>query len=403
METDGRASAIAATPAESFSPPIFAVVLAGVCAFVSLYVTQPILPLLAATFHATKGAVSFTVTASTLGVALAAPFMGRLADRYGRRRVMLLSALLVGLTSLVAATSGSLGQLIFWRFLQGVFTPGIFAVTVAYINDKWPRASTGSAMAAYVTGTVVGGFSGRAISGLVAERAHWQRSCVVLGPPDLAATAAIWRWLPTEKRARPSGAGAFFGPAADHLSNPALLARYGVGFCVLFSLVASFTYVTFYLAAPPFSLSPSLLGSIFAVYLVGAVLTPFAGRWVDRLGSRRMLMFAATVGIAGITLTLAQHVLAVAAGLAICCTGVFIAQTAISSSLGLCAKHDRALAVGLYATFYYLGGSAGASVPALAWRAGGWTACVALIAAVQLSTVAIAWRSFREPVRPIRG
>jgi MFS transporter, YNFM family, putative membrane transport protein len=371
-------------------------VLAGICAFLSLYVTQPILPLLAATFHATKGGISFTVTASTLGVALAAPFMGRLADRYGRRRVMLVSALLVGVTSLLAATSGSLGQLIFWRFLQGVFTPGIFAVTVAYINDEWPVERTGSAMSAYVAGTVVGGFCGRAISGLIAEHGHWRWSFVVLGALDLAATAAIWRWLPREKRARAAGGGAFFAPAADHLRNPGLLARYGIGFCVLFTLVGTFTYVTFYLAAPPFSLSPALLGFIFVVYLVGAVLTPLAGRWVDRLGARRMLIYAATIGIAGIALTLVPRVLAVAAGLAICCTGVFVAQTAINSSLGLVAKHDRALAVGLYASFYYFGGSAGASVPAWAWRLGGWTACVALIAAVQLSTVAIAWRSFRE-------
>lgn len=387
-----------ATPVGSSSPPVWTVVLAGICAFLSLYLTQPILPLLATTFHATKGAISFTVTASTLGVAIAAPFMGRFADRYGRRRVMLVSALLVGVTSLVAATSASLGQLIFWRFLQGVFTPGIFAVTVAYVNDEWPVENTGSAMAAYVAGTVVGGFCGRATAGVVADYGHWRWSFVVIGLFGLIATAVLWRWLPAETRSRASAAGAFFEPAADHLRNPGLLARYGVGFCVLFSLVASFTYVTFYLAAPPFSLSPALLGSIFVVYLVGAVLTPLSGRWVDRLGARRMLMFAAGVGIAGITLTLVPRVLAVAAGLAICCTGVFIAQTAISSSLGLVANHDRALAVGLYATFYYLGGSVGASLPSLAWRSGGWPACVALIAFVQLCTVAIAWRSFGEPV-----
>jgi predicted MFS family arabinose efflux permease len=232
----------------------------------------------------------------------------------------------------------------------------------------------------------------------VADHTEWRWSFVAVGLLDLVATAALWRWLPTERRTRPVDTGAFFTPAADHLRNPGLLARYGVGFCVLFSLVASFTYVTFYLAAPPFSLSPALLGSIFVVYLVGAVLTPLSGRWVDRLGAQRMLMFAAAIGVGGITLTLAPHVLAVAAGLAVCCTGVFIAQTAISSSLGLVANHDRALAVGLYATFYYLGGSVGASLPSLAWRMGGWPACVALIAAVQLSTVAIAWRSFREPL-----
>ncbi len=367
------------------------------CAFFSLYVTQPILPLLSQTFHASKGAISFTVTASTLGVALAAPFMGRLADSYGRRRVMLISALLVGVSSLAAATSGGLAQLIFWRFLQGVFTPGIFAVTVAYVNDEWPLDSTGSAMSAYVSGTVVGGFCGRAISGMVAEHGHWRWSFVVLGLLNIVSAAALWRWLPREKRTVRAVDGAFFAPALDHMRNPSLLARYAIGFCVLFTLVGTFTYVTFYLAAPPFSLSPALLGFIFVVYLVGAVLTPLSGRWVDRLGARRMLIYAATMGVAGIVLTLVQNLLAVAAGLTICCTGVFVAQTAINSSLGLVAHHDRALAVGLYASFYYLGGSVGASLPSMAWRMGGWTACVILIAAVQLSTVAVAWFGFRVP------
>ena len=382
-------------PAPS-NPPLWTVVLAGICAFLTLYVTQPILPLLAVRFQASKAAVSFTVTASTLGVALAAPFMGRLADRYGRRRVMLLSALLVGIASLAAATSVTLSQLVFWRFLQGVFTPGVFAVAVAYINDEWPVESTGSAMGAYVAGTVVGGFSGRAIAGVVADLAPWRWCFVAVSILDLLATAALWRWLPLEKHTRPTAAGAFVAPVFDHLRNRDLLARYAVGFCVLFSLVSSFTYVTFYLAVPPFSLSPALLGSIFVVYLVGAVLTPFSGRWVDHAGARRMLVFAMVVGVGGITLTLIPQVLVVATGLAICCTGVFIAQTAINSSLGLVAHHDRALAVGLYASFYYLGGSVGASLPSLAWQIGRWPACVALIAAVQLGTVAVAWRSFRE-------
>lgn len=379
----------------SSGKPVWTVVLAGFCAFVNLYVTQPILPLLSHVFHATKGVVSFTVTASTLGVALAAPFMGRLADRYGRRRIIVISSLLVGVASLMAAASAGLAQLTFWRFLQGVFTPGIFSVTVAYINEEWPWDRVGSATAAYVSGTVVGGFSGRVISGFVADHIDWHWSFAVLGLIGLAASAAIWRWLPRETGGH-SDSGAFIGPAIDHLRNPDLLARYAVGFCVLFSLVGAFTYVTFYLAAPPFLLSPALLGSVFVVYLVGAVLTPLGGRWVDRLGARRMLIVAALIGVAGISLTLVRHLLVVAVGLAICCTGVFIAQTAINSSLGRCAQHDRALAVGLYASFYYFGGSAGASVPAWAWRIGGWPACVALIGAVQLATLAIAWRTFRQ-------
>jgi hypothetical protein len=212
-----------------------------------------------------------------------------------------------------------------------------------------------------------------------------------LGLLDLAMTAAIWRWLPTERRAkRAEPSTEMLGAALGHLRNGALRARYAIGFCVLFSLVSTFTYVTFYLAAPPFRLSPALLGLIFVVYLAGAAVTPLAGRWLDRLGSQRTIMGASLLGIGGVLLTTEPRLWAVALGLAICCTGVFIAQAAISSSLGHCTKQHRALAVGLYVTCYYLGGSAGATLPAWAWNMGGWPACVGLIVLAQAVTFGIA-------------
>ena len=112
---------------------------AGFCAFLTLYAPQPLLPMLARGFHASAGAVSLVLTASTAAVALAAPFAGVVADRFGRKRVIVLSALLLALPTAGAAASGSLTQMLVWRFWQGVFTPGIFAVTIAYVNDEWEQ------------------------------------------------------------------------------------------------------------------------------------------------------------------------------------------------------------------------------------------------------------------------
>jgi predicted MFS family arabinose efflux permease len=182
---------------------------------------------------------------------------------------------------------------------------------------------------------------------------------------------------------------------ARHLRNPQLLAIYAVGLCAFFTLVASFTYVNFYLAAPPFRLSTAALGLVFSVYLVGAAITPFAGRVIDRLGHRFALTMAFTGAIAGISLTLWQSTYAVMTGLALCCTGAFIAQSSASSYIGVVAREARAAAVGLYVMFYYVGGSLGAAVPGFLWARGGWTACVALIAAVQALTIVLAllfWR-----------
>jgi MFS family permease len=147
--------------------------------------------------------------------------------------------------------------------------------------------------------------------------------------------------------------------------------------------------VNFYLAAPPFRLGTTALGLIFVVYLIGAVVTPVAGRAIDRIGHRFTLVAAFLGGVGGICLTLVPHLPAVLLGLALTSTGVFIAQSAASSYVGRLAEGARGAAVGLYVMFYYTGGSFGAAVPGTFWNRGGWPATVALIAAVQVLTIAL--------------
>ena len=376
-----------------------AVVCAGFCAFLALFAPQPLLPMLSSAFHASAAAVSLVVTASTIAVAISAPLAGMIADRVGPKRVMVPAAFLLAAPTFLAATSSNLVQLLIWRFLQGVFTPGIFAVTVAYINEEW-ETGAGAAVAAYITGTVVGGFSGRVLAALVAEHSGWRSSFVWLGVLNTVGGAAIWAWLPPGRRFVRSRGAAVFRPMLRHLRNPSLIATYAVGFCVMFTLLATFTYVNFYLSAPPFRLGPGALGMLFSVYLVGAVITPFAGRLIDRLGHRVALVIAFSGGMVGIAITLMHNLAAVLVGLALCCTGVFIANSSGSSYVGTAARDAKAAAVGLYVTFYYTGGSFGSAVPGRLWARGGWPACVVLVAAVQLLTITIAlmfWR--RAPAR----
>jgi YNFM family putative membrane transporter len=374
------------------------VVLAGFCAFLNLFVTQPILPLLAAIFHAGKAAVSLTVTAATFGVALAAPFAGLIADRVGRKQVIVWSAAILGLTTLGCATANNLSWLIFWRFLQGLATPGVFAVTVAYVNDEWPAERAASAVGAYVSGTVLGGFSGRVLAGLLSQYLNWRWAFVVVGLISLGIAVILWWGLPAEKKfAVATRRSHFLLDALSHLRNRRLLATYVCGFCVLFTMVALFTYVTFHLAAPPFLLSPGWLGSIFCVYLVGAAVTPWAGRGIDRFGHRKAVMGASALGVAGALVSLAPNVWVILVGLTLCSCGVFIAQSAAVSYIGTVAFHNRALAVGIYVSFYYAGGSFGSSAPAWLWDRFGWPGCVGLIVCVQATLAMIA--TFGWPAR----
>jgi predicted MFS family arabinose efflux permease len=372
-----------------------AVVFAGFCAFLTLYAPQPLLPMLTSAFQVSARAATRAISVSTLAVVLAAPLVGVLADRFGRKRTIVWSALLLPIPTLLAATADGLNQLLLWRFWQGIFTPGIFAVTVAYINEEWADGA-GSAMAAYVGGTVLGGFSGRMISALVAAETSWRWSFVVLGALALLGAIGMWMWLPPDARAaQPRRAGEMARAMLRHLGNPRLAATYAVGFCVLFTLLGAFTYVNFYLAAPPFRLGTRALGLVFTVYLAGAIFTPIAGRAIDRVGHRFALNMAMAIAASGLALTLARHLACVLAGLAMCCTGAWIAQSTASTYIGTVAREAPAAAVGLYVMFYYLGGSFGSELPGHFWSRGGWPACVGLMVAVQLLTAALGavfWR-----------
>jgi MFS family permease len=386
----GTAGAAGSAGAYSRGAALTALFITGFATFVDLYVTQPLLPLFLRIFHASELEVSLTVSAPVLAVALAAPVVGLFADLAGRKRVIVAAMLGLAVPTALAATAGGLGQLIFWRFLQGLFIPGIVTVAMAYISEESPTRTGGSTMATYITGTVVGGFSGRFVTGLCVAHWGWRTGFLCIAGLTLAGALATWRLLPPSTNfVRRVDAADSLRSLRAHLRNPRLLATYGIGFNVLFSLVGTFTYVNFYLADRPFSLGPVALGSIFAVYLIGAAVTPAAGFILDRAGHRGTLMGAIGVSALGLLLTLIRSIPVIVVGLALAATGVFACQTAASSQVGKAAREARSSAAGLYVALYYLGGFVGSILPGFFWRHAGWAGCVMIILCVQAVTAAI--------------
>jgi MFS family permease len=184
-----------------------------------------------------------------------------------------------------------------------------------------------------------------------------------------------------------------------HLRNRQLLATYSVGFCVLFSLVAVFTLRHVLPGRSSVQLGSGGVGVDLLRVLDRSAGEPQRGACDRSLRAARGPGLRDRCGIVGVALTLVHNLWVVGLGLTICSTGVFAATTAANTFVGVAAKENRALAVGLYATFYYIGGSLGAAIPGYFWDWGGWPACVAFVAFVQAVTVILAlafWK--RSPV-----
>jgi len=363
---------------------------AGLCTFINLYPTQALLPTLAGQFGASLPHTGLTVTAPLIAVALVAPFVGGISDALGRRRLILGASLALVLPTLLAAWAPTLDWLILCRFLQGLLLPFIFAVTVAYIAEECPGPEAVRVTGVYAIGTIVGGFGGRFVAGWATEFAGWRSAFVILAALT-ALCAAVVAWsLPPERRFRPvrGWAGQVAG-FADHLGNPQVMATCVVGFTVLFSMVATFTYANFYLGAAPFGLGPAQLGSIFVIYLLGVVATPVATRLALRFGRRRTVLLAAVAASCGLLLTLVPSLTAILIGLAFAAAGIFTEQVLSLGYVAAAARRSRSTAVGLYVTCYYIGGSLGGILPAGIWRHAGWPGCVALVLAVQAAAILV--------------
>jgi YNFM family putative membrane transporter len=374
-----------------------AVAIAGFCTFLELYAPQPLLPLFVRDFAASEAEASLTVSATTLGVALVAPFIGIIADLVGRKRIIVAAMLLIVVPTLGAAAAPTLETLILCRFLQGMLLPPIFAVTIAYIGDEWPPGEIAAATGLYMTGGGIGGFSGRFLAGLVAHDGAWRLAFVVLAAINLVAALAVLVLLPRERRfVAAENLATSIRMMLGHLRNPRLVGTFAAGFGVLFSFVALFTYINFHLAAPPYRLSTSALGSLFFVYLLGIVITPLTAGWSRRFGRLRLALAAIAFWIAGILLTLAPSLVVIIAGLALASASGFTVQTISTAFLAAEAKEGRSSAIGLYVTLYYIGGSVGAVLPGIAWAWGGWPACVGVVAAMVLVIAALLARSWRE-------
>ena len=376
----------------------FAVFLCGCAAFLNLYATQSILPAFAESFQVSARQAGWSITVTTLAVALTAPFVGRLTGRFEQRTVIAVAALLLALPTLLTAYVDSFAELLVWRFVEGMLIPVVFATSVAYIGDRWRAASVTEITSLYVAGTVLGGFAGRFVSGVMTQYVGWREAFELLAVISLLVGLLIVWLLPANPVARPGVAAVGMYGVRRLLRKP-LLAAYGVGFCVLFSQVATFTYAGLYLSQAPFNLGAAALGTLYAVFLLALVVIPVAGRLSKSRPQSQLLTGAVALGICGSALTLLPSLWLIVLGLALSSTGVFLAQASANAYIATTAGPDKSGAVGLYLTGYYLGGSAGAVAPAMLWNQWGWPGCVALVAGFQLLSLAIALLGWK-PVKP---
>lgn len=142
--------------------------------------------------HTSATNTSWVVTATLLAAAVAMPIAGRLGDMLGKQRVMVGSALILIVGSLVAAVGDGLGPVLVGRTLQGL-AMGFIPVGISLIREVVPRHMATTAVAAMSATLGVGGAVGLPLAAWIAQDLDWKALFWVA--TVLAVLVALGTWF----------------------------------------------------------------------------------------------------------------------------------------------------------------------------------------------------------------
>lgn len=356
-----------------------ALCLASFMVFSNLYVTQPLLPMLAREFGVTPLQASYSFTLSTLALGLSLLIYGPLSDAIGRRWLMLGSMLGIVVCTAVLSQVEDYNHLLFWRALQGLFLGGLPAMALAYMADEFEPQALLSAVGLYIAANSLGGIGGRLIGGFAGEYLGWSNAFMVIGALGLLLWLVV-AWLlpaPQQFRPRPLHPASMLRDLGTHLRTPKLLLAFLIGGLNFMIFVNQYSFITFVLEADPWNLSASWLGMLFLTYLTGTVGSSLSGKLGRRFGQPQCMVAGSLLLMVGTLVTLSPWLPVIILGFFINAFGFFFAHSTASAWVSRNATHAKASASSLYLVFYYTGASVGGHYLNLFWQWQQWQGVVA--------------------------
>lgn len=329
----------------------------------------PILGVIDDQLGASPVAVSWAVTANLLAAAAATPLLGRLADVYRKKRVLLAVLAIVLAGSVLAATTSSLTLLIVARVMQGV-SFALYPICVAILREELPEARINRALAVLSATLGFGGGTGLVVTGLLMgpgagyHRVFWLATgftaavmvtAAIVVPSRPRRSAGSIDWLGAIGLAgglsavlvavtqgntwgwgSPATLGCLGAGAAmlvcwwwwerrvaqplvslEMLTRPAMLLTNLATVLVGMGLYFGFLGLTQFVQVPPeiagYGFGAGVLEASVVYLLPGAlaglVTALVSGRYIDRYGARPVLVTGALAGIAGFSMLAVLHTL----------------------------------------------------------------------------------------------
>jgi predicted MFS family arabinose efflux permease len=347
---------------------------AGLCV-ASIYYNQPILGILARSFHVSPGEVSLVPIATQVGYAAGLLFLSPLGDRYERRQLIVWTTLALALALAAASLSPSIGLLVAASLGVGALAT-VAQQVVPMAAQLAPDNQKGRVVGLVMAGLLTGILLSRTVSGVLSELSSW-RLMFALASGATAVLAGILAWKlpksqPVARLTYPQVLWSLVGLVRKH----GLLSRAGLVQGLLFAaFVAFWANLAFFLERPPFFMGSSVAGALGIVGIVGVFAAPLAGRLADKGGKRRIILcgsLAVAVSFAVFWLG-RESLVVIIAGIVLMDAGMQAAMVSNQARVYALDASARSRLNTVYMTMMVTGGAIGTAIGARAFTLFGWT------------------------------
>jgi len=366
------------------------IIFTTVLTFSALYAPQPLLPLFVRELGVDLSLASLMTTVTFVPLSIAPLVYGVLLGSITPKKMLQVAVFCLALAEIPFLFSSSYSLLLGARVLQGMLIPAILTALMTYTAQASGRGELQRSMSIYIAATIFGGFSGRAVAGILANWFGWRAAFLVLLVSLLVAFWAL-RYLPQEgqlKLLKPKPR-----MLLEILQNRRLRLLYLTVFCLFLVFAGMMNFLPFRLSELNSQATEMATGLLYTGYLCGLLTALGSGRAVKFFGSDLRTI---RIGMVGYLLVLVGFAFSGEVGLYVLmfafCAAMFLVHATCSSLLNRIGGEQKGIVNGLYVAFYYAGGMVGSFFPGLVYRQWGWPAVILVLTIVVVLSLVLLFR-----------
>ncbi len=329
----------------------------GLIVMCSLYVTIPLSSVFTSEFHVSASMAALSSSVFSICFACGCLLYGAIADKYGRKRVILLGMLGLALFTLAASLVQQFALLIVWRALQGLTASTFSPVVLAYIVSMFPPQRRVTAIGFVSTGFLLAGIVGQVVAGYISTNDNWHHLFLLFGCLYIVTALLLWSFLPGDVAGQPElNVYVYMKQIKQVVLQKGLLLSYVVALVLLTSFIVMYAILSHQLQSAVYALDEQSIGWIRIAGIAGMICAPLAGIISQKRSPRFTLLLGLTVSIFSLMVMAVSAALPVLVLFSVCSVaGIAISVPALVSIVGQLGLQQRGIAVSLYTFILFVG------------------------------------------------